>query len=1022
MMKRDSIKRLSVTVPGRAFFLLVGMLVLLQTASIAQSTALYTTLSESRKVTSVKEKQAKNIIKESTISGVVTDANTGEPMPGVNVLVKGTSFGAATDANGRYELTVETLQDTLRFSFIGYQTKAVPIAGRTTINVSLEPSLVNLEELVVIGFGSQSRRNIVSSVSSVKSEAIEEVHTTTIDQVLQGRVAGVQVTKTSGTLGSAVKVRVRGISSINASSQPLYVIDGLPVINSSIGVSNGLNPLLNLNSNDIESIQVLKGAAAAAIYGSRAANGVVLITTKDGSAVGDAQLSVKISGGYTKPTNLYNLLDTEQYIKIHNYKWGESLNPSDYPNTDWLDLVTRTGAVQNYNVTLTGGNKKTQYYMSALYGDQKGYIIPNQLKKYSVRAEIHHSFNDRLDLDLSVNPSRSITNQVPFIGTIAAAFTMAPLVPPVVPQFLPNGEINNGRDPTPIGNDFSRFAGTPYSNVVGIDIRTVTSQILARGGATYDVLQNLMVKSNVNIQLIGTQTTRRSENYTSSGFPNGSASASSQDFLNYNWVNTFTYSQDIGDHSIEATLGVTFQKVERNSFSVSGQDIPFSPLRTLNSAARITGGGGFQTSYTFQNNVGRISYNYKGRYLLTLTGSYNGTSRFAQDHQYGFFPAIAAGWIISDEDFMDGSETLNFLKLRASYGTTGNASIGNFAYAGLLNAGADYASQPGLVLSQLENPSLTWEKVNQFNVGIDFGLFNNRISGTLAYYNKVTTDLILSVPVSNTNGFTSITKNAGEVLNTGLEFNVSADILTNNFFWNVYANISTINNEVRDLPAGEIIIAQNIVRVGEAIGSFYLREFKGVDPDNGDALYADGNGGTTNDYNAAPRKILGSPVPDFFGGFGTSVAYKGIDFSLNFQYTYGNELYWSEGRYLASNLTVIYNQVVSQMDFWTPNNTDATVPEPRTSPNGNGPSSRYLSDGSYLRLKSVVVGYTIPSQFLGGTNARLYFQGTNLLTLTNYVGLDPETTGSATGNIVQANVNFEPPQSKALIFGIEIKF
>src|SRR5699024_8476531 len=409
-------------------------------------------------------------------------------------------------------------------------------------------------------------------------------------------------------------------------------------------------------------------------------------------------------------------------------------------------------------------------------------------------------------------------------------------------------------------------------------------------------------------------------------------------------------------------------------------------------------------------NLARISYDFKDRYLLTLTGSYQGSSRFPNDERYGFFPSVAAVWIISDENFVN-FDALSFLKLRASYGVTGNAGIDNFQYQALLGCGADYDGSPGLYLSQLAHPNLTWEKNQQLDVGLEYGFIENRISGSIGYYNKKSTDLLLALPVSNTNGFTSFIQNTGEMVNSGFELDIVADILVEEFAWSVNANISTLRNEVKELPAGTITSGENIVREGEAIGSFYLREYAGVDPENGDALYIGDDGETTNDYNAAAKMIMGNPHPDFFGGFGTSAAYKGFDASVNFQYSYGNDVYWQDGEFLATILASIWNQQRSQLDYWTPENTSASVPEPRKSPNGNNPSSRYLQDASYLRLKSAEIGYRIPKSVLGGYDLRLFAQGTNLVTFTGYDGLDPEVTPSAEANVSQGNVFFMLPQA-----------
>jgi len=964
------------------------------------------------------------------IKGTVIDSKTGETVPAANVMLVEIERGASTDQNGSYSISnVPVGEYTLRVSFVGYKTFSQQIeiqAGETvTKDISLKPTSVGLDEVVVVGFGTQERRKIVGSVSSVESQSLGKLHTTTPDKALQGKTAGVQVTSTSGVLGAPVSVRVRGTTSINASSQPLYVIDGVPVVNDELGANlgvggeGGINPLLNLDTDDIASIEVLKDASASAIYGSRGANGVVLITTKSGQA-GDTQINVGFSTGFSEPTERYNLLNGPQYIDLYNYQYGADLDASNYSNTDWAELVTRTGTVQNYNASVSGGDENTQYYFSGSYSDEEGFARPNELQKFNARAKVNHSFNDRLDVGLSISPSRSENNRIATSNLVAAPYTFAALEAPVIPQFYPNGDINDGRNISRApGNAFAIFGGTPYSNIDGNIENSITTQVIGDANVSYDFLKNLTLETTFSVQYLQNVEESRELTYSTDGFPNGSGSARNEQFLNYSWRNTLTYSQAWEDHEINVVLGSTFQENKQRFMNVFGDTFINDQLVTLDNASNITGGGGFLTSYSFQNNLARVSYDYKDRYLLTLTGSYNGSSRFGSDSQYGFFPAGALGWIISDEPFAEGLDALSFLKLRASYGITGNAGIGNFAQLALLGGGANYNNQPGVTISQLASPKLSWEETAQLDIGLDYGFLDGRISGSFGFYNKKTTNLLLNVPVSNTNGFTSFLDNTGEVLNRGVEFDVSADILQGEFLWSINANISTLHNEVKELPAGEFVNGENLVREGEPIGAFYIPEYMGVDSDNGDALWADGNGGTTNNYNAAPRKVLGSPHPDYFGGFGTNLAYEGFDASINFQYSIGNDVYWSDGTFLATNQAV-WNQQERIMDYWTPNNTDASIPEPRPAANGSQASSRYLEDATYLRLKNAELGYTIPKTVTAQTDVRIYAQGTNLLTFTDFKGLDPEVTPTAGANVSQGNVFFQLPQPRTVLFGVEI--
>src|SRR5699024_10777520 len=497
------------------------------------------------------------------ISGTVTDSQTGEALPGTNVFIPDVNRGASTDADGEFTISnVSAGTYELRVTFVGYNTYTQQIeisSSGLDLDIQLTPSSIDLDELVVVGYGTQSKRDIVGSVSSIDSETLDEVYTTTFDKALQGKTAGVSVTSTSGVLGAPVSVRVRGTSSINASSQPLYVIDGVPVVNESLGgdygtgASGGINPLINMNANDIESIQVLKDASSAAVYGSRGANGVVLITTKSGQA-GKTQLNIGITAGFSQPTKVYDLLSGPEYLEMFNYREGSNFSMEDgFSNTDWADVVTRSGAVQNYNASLSGGNESTQYYISGLYSNEEGYARPNELEKFSARAKVNHQFNDKLNIMLSVSPSRSKNNRIPTSNQVSAPYTFGALAAPVIPQFFENGEINHGRfDPTvpidpngnPIGNQLNGFPGTPYANIIGNDITSVTTQVNSNVEVSYSFFENLELNTNFAVQYLQNRETSRYATYTTDGFPNGSGYARNDEFLNYSWNNTLTYSND----------------------------------------------------------------------------------------------------------------------------------------------------------------------------------------------------------------------------------------------------------------------------------------------------------------------------------------------------------------------------------------------------------------------------------------------------------------------------------------------
>ncbi len=728
---------------------------------------------------------------------------------------------------------------------------------------------------------------------------------------------------------------------------------------------------------------------------------------------------------------------------FENNNFGNYLDPAKVPNTNWPSLVTQTGMIQNYNASVSGGNKNTTYYMSAHYKDQGGYLRNNSLKNYDVLLNVDQKVNDRLRVNLSINPSRSDDRRVSISNAVAAPYTYAALMPSVVSPYDSTGALNDAAGNVPF-NGYSAFPGTPLSNALGSSFNSVTSELNTHARVNYQIIpQHLTVYSEFSVQHLQLTENQKLSTKTTDGYPTGYGYVSNDEYLNYSWNNIATYDNSWGKNKLKVQGGVTLERNVENYSFVDGNTYPNDQFTTLNSAANITSGQGMITSYAFQNNLLRVNYSYNDKYLLNLTGSYNGSSRFGSNNRYGFFPAGSVGWIVTDESFMHNIKAINFLKLRASYGLTGNGNINNFQALGLVGSGADYNGIPGIHPTQLANPDLQWEKTAQLDLGLDFHIIGNHLRGTFDYFNKQTKHLLLSVPVPATNGFTSFLKNTGKLENSGLELGLDGDVLTgNNFRWSLNANISTLVNKVKQLPGSDIVNGENLIRVGQPLGVFYVRQYAGVNPNNGDALYyvnatptpaqissgaafklsKFGDKYVTADYNTAKRVLSGSPFPKFFGGFGTTVFYKGLQLDVNFQYQYGNKIYWDDGAFLETNMGSIFNNDTSQLNYWTPSNKNATVPEPRLfTNNGSSASTRYLLDGSYLRLKSVIVSYNLPKSITGDYNIRIYSQGYNLLTFTKFKGLDPEITPNQ-GNTQQGNVFFQPPQQRTITFGIDIGF
>ncbi|WP_207435841.1 SusC/RagA family TonB-linked outer membrane protein [Sabulibacter ruber] len=982
-----------------------------------------------------------------TISGRVTSASDGTALPGVSVVVKGTTTGASTDANGRYELSVSGTP-TLVFSFVGFLNREVQVGTSSTIDVQLSEDAKAISEVVVVGYGTQESRDLIGSIASVKGEEIADIPTPSIESAIQGRVAGVQITSGSGKVGQGIKVRVRGSSSVTASNQPLYVVDGIPITSESQGISNNepTNPLADLNPNDIESIEILKDAASAAIYGSRASNGVVIITTKRGRA-GKTAFDFGYTNGFSKPTNKVEFMNSSEYLELFNESMANSgyaaflidvgffdnldqvkdyfmpdwRNPA---NSNWQDEVFRTGAYQQYDLTASGGTDKTRFYVGGSYTDQDGILKGNSFERMSARLNIDHNATDKLKLGANFSLARTVNNRVADDNAFATPLQIVAL-PPIQPIIDPEtGEYNTN---------------TAYYNGL-IEIRdafrkSVSYRNLSTLYASYTIIPGLTFRSELGLDLLNQDENTYQGRETQDGAPEGAAESRSVTVVNYTTNNFLNYNKRFGEiHDIDAVLGMSFQKSSTESNYVSGIGFPSDEFTRIANAAEINFGSSEGTEYSLLSYFTRVNYKLLDKYLLTFSGRVDGSSRFGANNQYGFFPAVGAGWILSEEAFLKDVEFLSLLKLRASYGLTGNDQIGNFDARGLYSSGS-YAGVPGTYQSSVANPDLKWESTAQLDLGISFGLFNNRINGSVDLYRKKTSDLLLNVQVPATSGFTTITRNVGKLENKGIEIALNTDNLTGPFSWSTNFNIGFNRNKITDLQ-GQVISSGAINRAmeGEPIGVFYTVKYAGVDPNNGDALYylRAGSDETTNDYSAAEQQVVGNPNPDFTGGLNNSFSFKGFDLSVLLQFSYGNEIFNNAGRYQSANMDWVDNQTRDQLDRWQKPGDITRVPQARFGDsNGTGNSSRWIYDGSYLRGKTLTLGYTLPSGFVSRyhlTRVRVYASAQNFFTVTDYPGWDPEVDTPGSGPSAQRqNVGlgtdfYTTPQAKTFSFGVNIGF
>lgn len=993
---------------------------------------------------------------KSVVTGKVTDQKDGEPLPGVSVTVKGVAgVGTQTGVDGSYSLSVPTSAKVLVFKFIGYKPTEAPISGGV-VNIKLEVDAKQLSEVVVVGYGTQSKRSLTGSVSKIKGADIENIPVPSLESAIQGRTPGVYIQAQNGKLGQGIQVRVRGASSVSAGSQPLYVIDGLPITVDNFSTNGAsTNPLVDLNQNDIASIEILKDASAAAIYGSRASNGVVLITTKKGKA-GNTVITYNQYYGLSSPTGERKFLDAKQYVtffreaaknagvssatieaRLKRYSAGNDDYKTYKVNTDWQDQIIQHAPVQNYNLVFSGGTEKTKFYISGTYNNQKGYLLGNSLNQYSFRTNLENQATNWLTLGANLSLSRTRNNRLDNddqFSTPEQITALAPITPPIDPR---TGLISGALDPS-TGNPNTNFPTyfNPILNSISSYYKATDFRNLGNVFAQIKILPSLSFRSEVGVDILNTSEDSYNGSLTVriATTPNGLGASSSVTALNFNTNNFLQFTKDIGKSNIDAVGGMTFQRQQNDLNSLTGSQFPSDAYKKLNSSADITAGSTTSTAYSLLSYFGRVNYKYDERYLLSLSGRIDGSSRFGANHRYGFFPAGSVGWVISEEDFMKQQHLISELKIRASYGLTGNSEIGNDPSRGLYSA-FGYAGIAGSRPTQLPNPDLKWETTAQADLGLEIGFFGGRLSGEFDVYQKKTRDLLLNVQVPGTSGFTTITQNLGKLQNKGLEIQIDSKNFIGEFKWSTSVNFSINRNKITDLK-GQVITgsgdAVNRAVEGQPLGIFFAPEFAGADPNNGDALYyvnkTPGDRTTTTEYNLANPVVIGNPNPKFIAGLNNTLSYQGIDFSFLLQQVNGNQIYNGAGQYMSTSGDNGYdNQTIDQLNAWTKKGQITMVPQARLGESsGISPSSRYIDNGSYVRLKNIVLGYNFPKQMLTKAklqSLRVYVQATNLATWTKYKGWDPELNSDAfSGNITQGYDFYAAPQAKTITFGINVGF
>ena len=976
------------------------------------------------------------------ITGQVIDENK-EPMIGVSILIVGTSTGTVTDFDGNYTLNVPQGSKELQFSYVGYETKVVPVpANSTTLNIQLKSDSQVLSDVVVIGYGTQRKSDLTGSVTNVSSKDFNMGLVSSPEQLINGKISGVQIMSNSGSPTAGSTIRVRGGASLNASNDPLIVLDGVPLEQGGISGNDG-NFLSLINPNDIESMQILKDASSAAIYGARAANGVVLITTKRGK-IGAPQVKMSAYVGFSKLGKKIDALNTEQYKDLmKDLKAVSDVAPNIPENetryVDWTDLFFGTGVNQNYQLSVANGTEKLQYFVSGGYSDEQGIVEKAHFNRYNFRANLDSEQTKWLKMALNfayshtggqwVNESRSSLRA----GSILSVVN----TPPFMQKWNPYDP--NEYDEQAYG---ARILNPLAANAA--DSNTNTDHINGSLGFTVDIYKGLKFKTTFGIEL----TNEHWDYYldpisTSDG--RGTKGRVEESFSrNFEWLfeNLLTYDCSFNKHNLSILGGATQQRAQYNASWMAGFDLAesYPDIHSISAANQLDKDacGSSASAWTLASFLGRIAYNYDSRYLLTVNFRADGSSRFAPGHRWGTFPSVSAGWRISSEKFMQPlQDIVTDLKLRAGWGMNGNqGGFGNYAYMASMSASKLPVSEgnlyPGLAIrpGSAANKELTWEKTSQWNLGLDLTMFDSRLSFSVDAYYKKTTDLLLTVSLPENVVPSSVTRNDGEMVNKGMEFTVSSQNLKGNFQWNTDFNISFNRNKLTKLGLNKVYYYAEmyeskekavILKEGLPLGTFFGYISEGVDPETGNIIYRDLNGNGFID--PEDRTTLGNAQPKFIYGMTNTFSYAGFDLSVFLQGSQGNKIF-NASRIDMEGMTDFRNQSVRVLDRWKRPGMITNVPRVGNTENNHN-SSRFVEDGSYLRLKTVTLSYNFPKKWLNKihlSRLQAYVTGQNLFTLTKYKGYDPEVNAFGGDSVAQGVDYGTYPQSRAVIFGLNVEF
>lgn len=997
------------------------------------------------------------------VKGTVRAFGSNELLAGVNVIIKETTNGVVTDFDGNYEITANA-EDVLVFSYIGFITKEATVGTNSIINMEMQEDSQQLDDVVLVGYGTQKKSQITGAISSIKNKDFKDKPNANLSSSIQGKVSGLNVTTPSGTPGAGLLVSVRG------NSNPLYVVDGIPLVSESnsalstsfdtdrniVGKGQNISSVSDINPNDIESIEILKDASASSIYGARAANGVILITTKRGKD-GKTSFNFNTYTGFQKVARKIEFLNSNQFVELieegrandlnaynqDNSIFGAGFDPSiltdslenfnlDGTDTVWLDEVLRTAMINNYEFSTKGGSEKTKYFISGSYFNQEGIVIESFYKRYNFRLNLDHKVNDKFNIGSSISTSFSNNRRSFNDNTYTGIITNALGASPLMPVYNADGSYASFED-----YQASWLSDNPVKSAKEIRAFTKSYRFLGSAFASYKITPELIFKTTLSADYNQLKDNQFLSPLTAD------AEAVSGEALEGNFTgttllteNTFNYSKTFGESDLNILLGTSLQKTSSTQSRIVGQGFPTGGIENISGAANIIGATSTGTSFSLLSYFGRLNYGFKGRYLLTGTIRADGSSRFAKDKRFGYFPSASFAWRVFQEDFFPKEGMFNDLKFRLSYGLTGDQEIGDFQNVNFYRS-SNYNGQAGINLRNIADPNLTWQSNKTLNVGIDFGLFSNKLNGSFEIFKSNKTDILSEDVIPGTNGFATVTRNGGEIENKGFEFNISYNAInTVDFKWNINFNYTNVKNTIKKLNTDNVLLnayndlaPTHVLQVGQPVGSFWGLKYLGVDTQTGDPMYQDldGNGEIDGD----DAQIIGSALPKGFGGITNTVNWKNFDFSLFVRFSYGNEVYnlirptyENLGYGNDGGLSSVYaNNSTNVLDRWRQPGDQAEYPRASfINANFYEGSTQFLENGSFIRIQNATLGYTFKKiEFVD--DLRLYLEGQNLYLFSKYKGFDPEVSSTGGSDARTAGVDYGAyPQARTFLIGLNIGF